>query len=291
MANTFVAVEAGLTWIQGTINGYGPRCGWANLCSVLPGLELKLGHHAVWREQLEKLTGLAHFVAGAASLPLQPNRPYVGREAFAGLSHQDAIPYHHTRPEYVGNRRVMLVSDLLSLARGFTGGPMLEDSVQRELHDRVAQLETEGYDIEDASGTFELLAREAANPGLRPFEVVHFEVSTRQSSALAPACSEAAVTLLVGECVLSATAQASGPVHALDLAMRQCLGGQFPSMATVRLIDYRVQMLDHDKGSAARARVSIEWTDGARSWNTMGASRRTLSRPPGALSPMAFDSN
>jgi len=192
VANTIVAVQHGALHVQGCINGYGERCGNANLCSVLPNLELKLGYETIGPEGLANLTSVSRFVAELANLPLRNDQPYVGRSAFAhkGGVHvnavaKDAATYEHIRPELVGNRQRVLLSDLSGRSNilyklkehGLEG--RLSPEAHRELLERVKHLEFLGYELETAEGTFELLVREALNPGLKLFEIVHFEVTTK----------------------------------------------------------------------------------------------------------------
>jgi 2-isopropylmalate synthase len=267
VANTLAAVERGFTHVQGSINGYGERCGSANLCSIIPNLELKSGHTAVGREKLEQLNSLAHFVAEHANLGLPPGQPYVGANAFA---HPAAAAEHgHTKPEYVGN--LPRTGDLMwKLARDPLAS-RLSPSARRELIDAIRQKEHEGYDLAGADGSFELLVRETLYPNTRFFTVLSYEVSTRRSAGH-PLHTAAEVTVEVNDSVLSATAAGQGPVHALDLALRQCLLTVYPAIGNVRLVDYKMRMLDPHKGSAAKARALTEWSDGETTWTTAGVS-------------------
>ena len=193
VANTLVAVEGGVTHVQGCINGYGERCGNANLCSVLANLELKLGHTTIGRENLKQLTGVARYVSELANLPLRREQAYVGPSAFAhkGGVHvsavlKDAATYEHVQPEMVGNRQRVLLSDLsgrgnitYKLAQLGLKDDHLAEPARREILQRIKQMEHQGYDFEASDGTFELLVREAAHPGFHPFDVVSYEVSTK----------------------------------------------------------------------------------------------------------------
>jgi len=296
VANTLTAVEAGVTHVQGCINGYGERSGNANLCSILANLELKLGHTTVGRENLKNLTGLARFVAELANLPLRPDQPFIGRSAFAhkGGIHvsavlKDAATYEHVKPELVGNRQRVLLSDLSGRGNiafklqqlGFK--EHLADSARRELLHRIKTMEHEGYDFETADGTFELLVREAVHPEFHPFEVVNYEVATRLESGIRgklPGNDEtvttANVTMRVGENVHSYAATGEGPVHALDLCLRQCLASVYPAITSVRLTDYKVRVLGTKGGTASKVRVLVEWTDQRRSWVTVGVSNNVI---------------
>jgi 2-isopropylmalate synthase len=288
VANTIVAVEAGVTHVQGCINGYGERCGNANLCSILANLELKLGHTTVGREQLTHLGAVARFVAEIANLPLRRDQPFVGRSAFAhkGGVHvsavmKDSATYEHIRPEMVGNRQRVLLSDLSGRSNvayklnqhGLT--ERLSDTARRELLARIKDLEYQGFDFETAEGTFELLVREAAHPDFHPFDVVGYEVSTKLKSPDAT-LTTASVTLLVGEDVHSATATGQGPVHALDVCLRRALSSAYPAIANVRLTDYKVRVLGAKGGTESKVRVLVEWSDHKRSWVTAGISDNVI---------------
>jgi 2-isopropylmalate synthase len=282
VANTLAAVDQGFAHVQGCMNGYGERCGNANLTSILANLELKMGHTAIGKERLQSLTGAARFVAELANLPLRGDQPYVGHSAFAhkGGVHVTAVlknaAYEHIDPKSVGNRQRVLLSDLSG-----RGGVLyklkqhgleekLDEASRRELLDRIRQMEMQGYELEAAEGTFELVVREALNPGLKFFEVLSYEVRTTAHG------STATVTLKAQEGVHSATATGNGPVNALDVALRNCLANLYPEIADVRLTDYKVRMLDAKKGTAARARAFVEWSDHRRSWSTVGISENTI---------------
>jgi 2-isopropylmalate synthase len=282
VANALAAIETGFAHVQGCMNGYGERCGNANLVSIIANLELKMGHTTIGKERLAGLTAAARFIAELANLPMRNDQPYVGHSAFAhkGGVHVSAVlkessTYEHINPKLVGNRQRVLLSDLSGKGNvlyklkqhGLEG---LDDSARRELLDRIKQMEFQGYELEAAEGTFELLVREALHPGVQLFEVVSYETTTR------PNGTSATVTLKAQDGVHSATAQGNGPVNALDLALRQCLGALYPGIAGVRLTDYKVRVLDFKKGTAARVRVLIEWSDHRRSWATVGVSENVI---------------
>jgi len=291
VANTILAVEAGATHVQGCINGYGERCGNANLCSILGNLELKLGHTTVGRDNLRNLTTVARFVSEVANLPLRREQAFVGGSAFAhkGGIHvsavlKDSASYEHINPEMVGNQQRVLLSDLSG--RGNVNyklkqhgiGEHLSDTARREVLQRMKLMEHEGYDFETAEGTFELLVRQAAFPEFHPFDIVNYEVSTRLQSGASKlqgndeTVTTATVMLRVGDDVHSATATGHGPVHALDMCLRQCLASIYPAIANVRLTDYKVRVLDRRGGTESKVRVLVEWTDHRRSWTTVGIS-------------------
>ncbi len=283
VANTLAAVEQGFAHVQGCMNGYGERCGNANLTSIIANLELKLGHITIGKEKLQSLTAVARYIAELANLPLRNDQPYVGHSAFAhkGGVHvsavlKDASTYEHVSPKTVGNRQRVLLSDLsgrgsiLYKLKQHGLADRLDDAARRELLDRIKQMEFQGYELEAAEGTFELVVREALHPGQQLFDVVNYETTTRSDG------SSATVTLKAQDGVHSATAAGNGPVHALDLALRKCLAPLYPAIAEVRLTDYKVRVLDAKKGTAARVRVLVEWSDQKRSWATVGVSENVV---------------
>jgi 2-isopropylmalate synthase len=288
VANTLAAVEAGATHVQGCINGYGERCGNANLCSIIANLELKLGHTTIGQDRLMSLANVARFVAELANLPLANNQPFVGHSAFAhkGGVHvsavlKDAATYEHVEPQAVGNRQRVLVSDLsgrgnvlYQLKQHGLADRLTEES-RRELLERIKQMEYEGYELEAAEGTFELLVREVLYPGAHFFAVESYEVSTKAAGAGASR-STANITVRTQDGVHSATAYGHGPFHALHLCLRKCLSTVYPQMADVRLTDYKVRVLEPRKGTAAKVRVLIEWSDHRKSWSTVGVSDNVI---------------
>jgi 2-isopropylmalate synthase len=292
VANTLAAVEAGATHVQGCINGYGERCGNANLCSVVANLELKMGRRTIGREKLQNLTSVAHFVAELANLQLRRDQAFVGPSAFAhkGGVHvsavmKDSATYEHVQPELVGNRQRVLLSDLSG--RGNVSYKLhqlglnesLPESARRELLQRIKQMEHEGYDFEASEGTFELLVREAQQPDFHPFDVMGYEVTTKLQNgngAGEETSTSASVTLRVGESLHSETATGQGPVHALDICLRKCLSAIYPSIMNVRLVDYKVRVLGARGGTAAKVRVLVEWSDQEHGWSTVGISDNVI---------------
>jgi len=288
VANTIAAVESGATHVQGCMNGYGERCGNANLCSVLANLELKLGYETIGPERLQNLTSVARFIAELANLPLRNDQPYVGHSAFAhkGGVHvaavlKDSATYEHVKPELIGNRQRVLLSDLsgrgniLYKLKQHGLGDRLGEDARRELLERIKQMEYQGYELEAAEGTFELLVRETLHPGVHFFDCIGFEVTTRLSDDK-ESQTTASVTLKAQDGVHSASAVGHGPVNALDLCLRQCLSKLYPTIANVRLTDYKVRVLGTKKGTAAKVRVLVEWTDHKRSWTTVGVSENVI---------------
>jgi 2-isopropylmalate synthase len=284
VANSIAAVEAGCTHVQGCMNGYGERCGNANLVSIIANLELKLGHTSIGRENLQNLTTVARYIAELANLPMRNDQPYVGHSAFAhkGGVHvsavlKDSATYEHITPETVGNRQRVLLSDLsgrgnvLYKLKQHGLAERLDAEARRQLLERVKHLEHQGYELEAAEGTFELLVREALHPGWIPFEVISYDVTTRMIGG-----TTATVTLRIQESVHTATANGHGPMNALDLCLRQCLSTVYPKIQNVRLTDYKVRVLDSKKGTAAKVRVLVEWSDHRRSWATVGVSDNVI---------------
>ena len=284
VANTLAAVEAGAALVQGCINGYGERCGNANLASIIANLELKLNHTTIGREKLTELTSVCRFVADLANLPLRNEQPFVGDSAFAhkGGVHvsailKDSTTYEHIAPETVGNRRRVLVSDLSGRAnivyalkqQGFEG--RLGEDARRELLERVKQMEHEGYDLEAAEGTVELLVRRVIHPDWYFFEVESYEVTTGAVSNDA-LYTTARVTLRTQDGSHAATAEGHGPFHALHRCLRTCLMKSYPQIKDVHLTDYKVRVLDSRKETAARVRVLIDWSDHSHKWTTVGIS-------------------
>jgi 2-isopropylmalate synthase len=278
VANTLAAVENGITHVQGCMNGYGERCGNANLASIITNLELKMGCTTIGQEKLANLTSVARFVANLADLPIRGDQPYVGKSAFAHKAgvHVSAVlkdprTYEHVSPGLVGNRQRVLLSELSGRGNilyklNELGLDHLDNLARQKLLDRVKDLENQGYQFEVAEGTFELLVRQALTPAAHLFEAPSYHL-TSQSCA-----TTATVAFKMMDGVHSSTAEGDSPVHALDLALRQCLSTQYPEIADVRLTDYAVRVIDFSKANAARVRVSIECSDHRRSWRTMGIS-------------------
>jgi 2-isopropylmalate synthase len=288
VASTLAAVEQGVTHVQGCLNAYGERCGNANLASVLANLELHLGHTTVGPAKLAELTSVCRFVAEVANLPLRDDQPFVGRRAFChkGGQHVDAVlkdssTYEHVAPEAVGNSQRVLVSELSGRGnvayklKRYDPQGLLGSSARRELLERIKQLEYEGYELEAADGTFELLVLESLHPAQWHFEVEAYEVSTRALGNGA-SCSTATVTVRTLDGVHSESASGDGPFHALHLCLRACLAKLYPQVTGVRLTDYKVRVLDSRRGTAAKVRVLIEWGDHSGSWTTVGVSDNVI---------------
>jgi 2-isopropylmalate synthase len=288
VANALTAIDAGATHVQGCMNGYGERCGNANLSSIIANLELKHGHTTIGPERLTRLTSVCKFIAELANLPLRGDQPFVGKSAFAhkGGVHVSAVlkdpaTYEHIVPERVGNHQRVLVSDLAGRGnityklKEHGLADRLDDAARRLLLERIKQMEYEGYELEAAEGTFELLVREALTPGLHFFDVERYEVSMR-SSGDGVSESTASVTLRGRDGMHEATATGQGPFNALHVCLRSCLAKLYPQITEVRLTDYKVRVLDSYKGTAAKVRVLIEWSDHRTSWSTVGVSDNVI---------------
>lgn len=288
VANALAAVEAGCTHVQGCVNGYGERCGNANLISIIANLELKLGHSTIGPEKLTGLTSVARFVAELANLQIPNGQAYVGQSAFAhkGGIHvsavmKDSATYEHVRPELVGNRQRVLVSDLSGRSNIFYKlkehglDDKLNEESRKTLLEKIKQMEFEGYELEAAEGTFELMVREALNPDRNFFDLVSFDVVTKMGRS-GGSLTMATVSLQADDGLHTETATGNGPVNALDLCLRQCLVGLFPDIRKVTLTDYKVRVIDSRKGTAAKVRVLIEWSDHQRSWATVGVSDNVI---------------
>ncbi|MBM3278401.1 MAG: citramalate synthase [Candidatus Handelsmanbacteria bacterium] len=286
-ANSVVAVELGAVQVQGVFNGYGERCGNANLCTLLPTLELKLGKRTIGREKLRELMDLSRFLSEIANVYHDHRQPYVGESAFAhkGGVHIDAMLkdprcYEHCDPEAVGNERRFLVSDqsggstIASKLAQVCPGLNKRDPLAQKMLAEVKRLEHEGYQFEAAEGSFELLARRAMDAYQDQFRLVNFRTITHSAPGLASA--EAILKVEAGGQVHHTVAEGDGPVNALDQALRKALEPLFPCLRQVHLEDYKVRVLSSSDGTAARVRVLIESSDGRDSWGTVGVSENII---------------
>ena len=287
VANTLAAVKRGATQVQGTINGYGERCGNANLCSIIPNLQLKLGYEVVAPERLASLAEAAHTVSETANMTLFNAAPYVGHSAFAHKAgvHVSAIrkvehSYQHIDAALVGNHQRVLVSELsgrgnvLSKAES-AGGRSVTDLQARTLVQRIKAMESDGYQFEGADGSFHLLIKRMEPDYQPPFELVDF-LTIAQRHGASPVVSEATVKIRVGDDIIHTAGSGNGPVNALDSAVRKVLVDFYPDLRDVHLLDYKVRVVDGASGTAAITRVLIETGDGHDSWNTVGSSTNII---------------
>jgi 2-isopropylmalate synthase len=286
VANALAAVEAGCTQVQGTINGYGERCGNANLVSIVPALQLKMGHHCVPDESLVRLTELSRAVSEIANMRPDPHAPYVGVSAFAhkGGVHVAAVEkvaasYEHIPPERVGNLRKVVVSELSGRVNvRVRAAEMGLDAQGTEpaVLARVKELESKGYQFEAAEGSFELLVRRSQAGYVRPFEILDVVVIAERRGGEGEMFAEATVKVRVGEQVVHEVAEGDGPVHALDRALRKALEPLYPGLGDVRLADYKVRILDPESATAAKTRVLIEGAREEERWSTIGVSQNII---------------
>jgi len=289
VANTILAVRKGITHVQGTINGYGERCGNANLCSIIPALKLKLGRDCVSNDQLKKLREGARFVDELANIPPNKNQPYVGDSAFAhkGGVHVSAIrksplTYEHIRPELVGNRQRILVSDqagqsnIIAKAAEYHIDLRSHDQVTRKMLSDLKELENQGFQFEGAEGSFEILMKKALGKHRRFFELMGFRVIVEKRAEDEPPISEATIMVRVGQKVEHTAALGNGPVNALDNALRKALEKFYPELKEVRLIDFKVRILSSIHGTKAATRVLIESGDIHEKWGTVGVSENII---------------
>ena len=292
VANSLAAVEAGVTHVQGCVNGYGERCGNANLSSVIANLQLKMGRPVVTAAQLSDLTSSSLFVAEVANLPPDGQAAYVGRSAFAHKAGyhvaavvKDADTYQHIDPDVVGNGRRVLVSELsgqrnvaYKLEERGLDLPLSREE-NRTLLERVKEMEGRGFQYEGAEASFELLARRL-RPGYRPpFSLEDFLIVNRRRhrddgdpTTHSEMQAEAMTKIGVGEEVYQTAGEGNGPVSAMDQSIRRGLQQAYAEIDQVHLLDYKVRILDAASGTDASVRVLIESSDGAHVWHTVGSS-------------------
>jgi 2-isopropylmalate synthase len=291
VANALAGVIEGVRMVQGTINGYGERCGNANLCSLIPNLQLKLGYRCIQDDQMARLTQASRLISEVVNLAPDDHAPFVGRSAFAhkGGIHVSAVErnpltYEHIEPEQVGNRRRIVISDqsglsnVLVKARSFGHDLNKQDPACRQILERLKDLESEGYQFEAAEASFDLLMRDALGYRQQPFELKGFHVHCDMLQETGVNYSNALATIKVavnGEDILEA-AEGNGPVSALDAALRKALKNFYPEIAQFQLTDYKVRILDGGAGTSAKTRVLIESSNGQQRWTTVGVSSNIL---------------
>lgn len=288
VACSVMAVQAGADHVQGTFIGIGERCGNANLSTIIATLKLKLGYDAISDENIKKLTNTARYIAEVSNITLKDEMPYVGSAAFAhkGGMHIDAVcktskSYEHIPPENVGNSRRFLVSEVSGKSMILTEVKKVFPNVSKDnkelqvITDRLKELEYEGYQFEGAEGTVELIIRKIMGKYRPFFKLNHFKVISEQDQKRSDANITSSVIINVtvdGKEEISA-AEGEGPVNALDKALRRALEVFYPKLNEVRLVDYKVRVLDSESATNAKVRVLIESTDGIESWSTVGVSR------------------
>ncbi len=288
VANTIVAVRAGAVHVQGTVNGIGERCGNANLISVIPNLQLKLGYECVPPASLPRLGELARFVSELANIAPDEYQPFVGKNAFAhkGGIHVSAVmahppTYEHIPPEIVGNERRVVVSDLSGRANVLykaeeMGLDLSKDRPEvRQILTQLKQLEHAGFQFEGAEASFELLVRRTMGQHRPTFTLKGLRVMVEKGPH-GEAVAEASIRVSVDGQEEHTAAEGNGPVHALDRALRKALERFYPDIRRVRLVDYKVRVLNADAATAAKVRVLIQSTDGVRTWGTVGVSENVV---------------
>lgn len=289
VANSLAAVEAGASQVQGTINGFGERCGNANLCTLIPNLQIKMGYRCVSPEQLAKTTDVSRYCAELANVEIERRMPYVGRSAFAhkgGLHvaavRKNAVTYEHVAPGIVGNEQRVLVSDLSGRSNVVHKAEQFGIDVEGR-HDELAsllghlkELENSGFQFEGADASFELLMRRNLHPFERFFKLVGFRVTDEKRSDEGTRCEATVMVEGPDGAVEHTAAEGNGPVNALDRALRKALTKFYPSIAKVQLHDYKVRVLDGRNGTESRVRVLIESGDGDKRWGTVGVSHNVV---------------
>ncbi|MDQ4040792.1 MAG: citramalate synthase [Actinomycetota bacterium] len=286
VANTLAAVEAGATHVQGTLNGYGERCGNANLVTVIPNLQLKLGYRCLDDDRLARLTEVAHFADELLNFTPDPDQPYVGRNAFAhkGGMHVagvnvDPATFEHLEPERVGNSRQVLVSELSGKgtvrSAAAAAGLDLDDEAAQRVIDRVKELEHRGYHYEAADGSFELLLRKETGEYEPLFRLESWRAIV-EKRADGKVETEATVKIWVNGERYVRTAEGNGPVNALDRALRSAIVEIHPQLDDVQLVNFKVRILDEDKGTGAVTRVLLDASDGQEVWGSIGVSENVI---------------
>lgn len=284
VAGSIAAVQAGARQVQGTINGFGERCGNANLCTIIPNLQLSLGYACIPDDNMSMITPVARFVSEVANVIHDERQPFVGGAAFAHKAgmHADAVhkntsAYELLDPELVGNRRVFLMSEVAGRSAvlniiGRIDSSITKDSPEtKQVLDKLKEMEFLGYQYEGAEGSFELLARKVLGCYKPFFELKEFKVIVDEPS-INSVSSSAMIKIRVGDQEEITAAEGDGPVNALDFALRKALERFYPQIRKMKLMDYKVRVLDSTSATAARVRVLIESTDGKETWSTIGVS-------------------
>lgn len=285
VANSLAAIEASAIQVQGTINGYGERCGNANLCSIIPNLQLKMDTDAIGNN-LEKLVDISKKIAEIANKTINNHAPYVGKSAFthkAGIHasgvRKNSQTYEHISPESVGNERRILVSDQAGTAslkeklNNLRLGIQIEESCIPQIIEHIKTLENEGFTYENADGSFEIMMLNKLNKMPRYFDILGFKVNTDSTFPHSEKFnSEASVKIKIGEEIIHTVSEGDGPVHALAMALDKALSSTYPLINNFKLSDFKVRILDSKGGTGAKTRVHIETTDGYNKWDTVGVS-------------------
>ncbi len=284
VANSVAAVQAGAVQVQGTINGIGERCGNANLCAIIPNVQLKLGMDCIPAAQMAALSTAARYINEIADMPFNEKAPYVGNDAFThkGGMHIDAvsknpISYEHVEPAQVGNKRHILVSEvagrsaLLSKLQEIDPSLTKESADTKRVLEELKALEHEGYQFENAEHSFDVRVRKLLGKNKTYFKLQRYTIHVEEPSQ-SKINSTATVSFAVNDEVVKAVGEGDGPVNALDRAMRNALRDTYPAIKEMKLTDYKVRVLDSNLATAAKVRVIIETSDGAKNWSTIGVS-------------------
>ncbi len=285
VAGTIMAVQAGAAQVQGTINGFGERCGNANLCTIIPTLQLKMGYKCIPEENMTEMTPVARAISEIANVIHDERAPYVGRSAFAHKAgmHADAVvkntsAYELLDPEQVGNERTFLMSEVAGRSAVLNMVQRVEPSVTKDspetrlILNKLKEMEHEGYQYEGAESSFELIIRKILGKYSPSFELKDFKVIVNEPARSNERNSSAMIKVMVGDQEEITAAEGDGPVNALDKAARKALSRFYPSIHEMKLTDYKVRVLDSTAATAARVRVLIESTDGNEVWTTIGVS-------------------
>ncbi len=288
VANALAAVESGARHVQGTVNGFGERCGNSDLVALIANLQLKMGFHCIAESQMKHLTETAHYIGEVANLVIQNNQPYVGKSAFAhkGGVHINAMlknpqTYEHILPETVGNTRRFLTSELsgksniMIKAQAFDASLTKESPKTKKIHELVQKLENEGFQFEAAEASFELLVHKELKKHKPFFDVLGYKSVVIAEGGSAPV-SEATVHLKVKGKEELVAAQGDGPVNALDSALRKALIPSYPQLKDMHLSDFKVRVIDQKSGTAAKVRVFVESVDENGSWTTVGINENVI---------------
>jgi 2-isopropylmalate synthase len=286
VANSLTAVSAGATHVQGTINGYGERVGNANLCTIVPDLQLKMGKDCVPSDALSRVGELSRFVSEVANLPHDDHWPFVGASAFAhkggihvAAMRKNPLSYQHIDPTLVGNEQRTVISELSGrgnvLDKAAEFGLEVDSDEARAIVQQIKELEAEGFSFEAGEASMSLLLRRLKPDYKAPFEQVGFTtwISHMENGRM---ISDASVKIRIDGEVFHTAAEGNGPVNALSLALRKAFYDKFPQLQTVHLTDYKVRILDGANGTGARVRVLIDFIDGDRMWSTVGASENII---------------
>jgi len=284
VANSVLAVREGISHVQGTINGYGERCGNANLCTIIPTLQFKMKLPVLSKSGIRKLTELSHYIAELCNMVPSEDQPYVGYNAFAhkGGVHVDAVgknpeTYEHIKPELVGNRRRVLVSELggksniMQKVRENNIDLQKETPETKQIIEKLKEMEHQGYQFEAASGSFELMVWKMMKAYHSLFKLEGFRVIVEKSGEESPHC-EATIKVSVGERQIHTASDGNGPVNALDNALRKALEEVYPEMKNIKLLDYKVRVLEARDGTGAKVRVLLESSNDQKAWSTVGVS-------------------